>query len=467
MSNRRAVIQSAGVPAVSVLFGGFNPMKTGLIAATLTIGALCLSPAFAQDAELIRLVAVDEQRLLEIFKKLHANPELSLQETATAALIAKELEANGYVVQTGIGKTGVVGVLENGPGPVIMFRADMDALPLKEESGLPYASTRTGTTLDGLQSAIAHVCGHDAHITWLIGVARVMAEQKANWSGTLILLGQPAEEAYNGAEGMVKDGLYRKIPEPAVIFSSHTNPIWPAGAVGMGQGRRMAGADGLNVTIRGVGGHGSTPHASIDPIVMSAQAILAYQTIVSRRIDQTEPVVLTVGAIQAGTVGNIIPDSATMRLSIRWYSRSARDQIIAMIKQMTDAIAVGNGIPSTRMPVYESTSSITPVINDEALVAAARAALERALGKDNVYPGLPMQMGSEDFQMLGAPIKDVKILHMEVGVAKPEVVSGFLEKGTMPTYMNHHPKFQVELPAIGAGVKANAAVLLELLRKRP
>jgi hippurate hydrolase len=388
-----------------------------------------------------------------------------MQETETAAVLAKELKANGYEVQTGIGKTGVVGVMKNGPGPVILFRGDMDALPVKEESGLPYASTKTGTTLDGIKSSVTHACGHDAHVTWLIGVAKVMAEQKANWSGTLILLGQPAEEAYNGAEGMVKDGLYSKIPEPSVIFASHTNPIWPAGSVGLGEGRRMAGAEGLTVTIKGVGGHGSTPHASKDPVVMAAQAIMAYQTIVSRRIDQTEPVVLTVGSINAGTVGNIIPDSATMNLSIRWYNKSARDQIIAAIKQMTDSIAVGNGMTSDRMPEYKSTSSITPVINDASLTAQVRPALQNALGKDNVYPGMPMQMGSEDFQMLGDPIKDVKILHMEVGVAKPEVLEGFTKNGTMPAYMNHHPKFQVELPAIATGVKANSAVLLELLKK--
>ncbi|MEQ1653876.1 MAG: amidohydrolase [Hyphomicrobium sp.] len=248
----------------------------------------------------------------------------------------------------------------------------MDALPLKEESGLPYASTKTGTTLDGLKSSIAHVCGHDAHVTWLIGVVKVMAAQKANWSGTLILLGQPGEEAFMGAVGMVNDDLYKKIPEPSVVFASHTNPIWPAGAVGFGKGRRMAGADQLNVTIKGVGGHGSTPHASKDPVVMAAQAIMAYQTIVSRRIDQTEPVVLTVGAVEAGTVGNIIPDSAKLRLSIRWYSPAARNQMVAMVKQMTDAIAIGNGMPADRMPEYENNQSITPVINDDGLVDDVR-----------------------------------------------------------------------------------------------
>ncbi|MES2921168.1 MAG: amidohydrolase [Verrucomicrobiota bacterium] len=441
-----------------------NPILT---LTSVMLGAFWLSPAFAGNPDLNQQVAADEPRLLEIFKKLHANPELSMQETETAALVAKELAANGFEVQTGINKTGVVGVMKNGPGPVILFREDMDALPLKEETGLPYASTKTGETLDGLKSPIMHACGHDAHVTWLIGVAKVMAEQKANWSGTLILLGQPAEEAYMGAAGMVKDGLYQKVPQPSVIFASHTNPVWPAGSVGLGTGRRMAGADQMTVTLKGNGGHGSTPHGTIDPIVMSAQAIIAYQTIVSRRIDQTEPVVLTVGAVQAGTVANIIPDSATLQLSIRWYSRPARDKIIAMVKQMTDAIATGNGVPSDRMPEYATTQSVTPVINDDGLVAEVRPALQQALGRENVYPGLPLQMASEDFPMLGDPIKGVKILHLEVGVAKPEVLKAFMANGTLPPHMNHHPKFQVELPAIAAGVKANAAVLLELLKKSP
>jgi hippurate hydrolase len=227
----------------------------------------------------------------------------------------------------------------------------------------------------------------------------------------------------------------------------------------------MAGADQMTVTLKGIGGHGSTPHGSIDPVVMSAQAVMAYQTIVSRRIDQTEPVVLTVGVIEAGTVGNIIPDSATMKLSLRWYSTAAREQMISLIKQTTDAIAVGNGVPADRMPVYENTQTITPVINDDGLVAAMRPALKRALGEGNVFPGMPMSMGSEDFQMLGDPIKGVKILHMEVGVAKPEAVKAYMKDQTLPPYVNHHPKFQVELPAIAAGVKANAAVLLELLKK--
>ena len=390
------------------------------------IGGLLLGtclPALAQKSSLDEIVAADEPRLIDIFKNLHANPELSMQETKTAALVAKELKALGFEVQTGIGKTGVVGVMKNGPGPVIMFRADMDALPVKEETGLPYASNKSGKTLDGIDSGIMHACGHDAHVTWLIGTAKVMAQLKAQWSGTLIVVGQPAEEAFNGAAPMVADGFYPKVPAPSVVFASHTNPVWPAGSVGMGQGRRMAGADQLNVTIKGIGGHGSTPHASKDPIVMSAQAIMAYQTIVSRRIDQTEPVVLTVGAIQAGTVNNIIPDEALLKLSLRWYSRQAREQMITMVKQVTDAIAVGNGMPADRMPAYAITQTVSPVINDEGLVAVARPALVAALGENNVYPGLPMQMGSEDFQMLGDPVKGVKILHMEVGVAKPEVLA--------------------------------------------
>jgi amidohydrolase len=436
-----------------------------LVTALVAVSFAALNIAQAQNADVDSIVASDEARLIDIFKTLHANPELSMQETNTAALIATELQALGYAVQTGIGKTGVVGVLKNGPGPVIMYRADMDALPVKEETGLPYASTKSGKTLDGVSSDIMHACGHDAHVTWLIGTAKVMVQLKAHWSGTLIIVGQPAEEAYNGAVAMITDGLYPKVPEPSVVFASHTNPVWPAGSVGMGQGRRMAGATQFNVTIKGIGGHGSTPHAAKDPVVMAAQAIMAYQTIVSRRIDQTEPVVLTVGAVQAGTVNNIIPDSAVLRLSLRWYKPEVRDQMVAMVKQMTDAIAVSYGMPTDRMPEYSASQTISPVINDDGLVAAIRPALERALGKNNVYPGLPMQMGSEDFQMLGDPIKGVKILHMEVGVAKPEVLKAFMQTGAMPPYMNHHPKFKVELPAIAAGVKANSAVLLALLKK--
>jgi amidohydrolase len=245
----------------------------------------------------------------------------------------------------------------------------------------------------------------------------------------------------------------------------HTNPVWPAGAIGLGKGRRMAGADQMSVVIKGRGGHGSTPHASIDPVVMAAQAIMAYQTIISRRIDQTEPVVLTVGAIQAGTVANIIPDTASLRLSIRWYSKEARDQIFAMVKQMTDAIAVANGVTNDRMPEYQTQQTLTPVINDDSLVDRVRPALEIAMGKQNVFPGMPLLMGSEDFQMLAEAVEGAKILHIEIGVAKPEVIQGFLEKGTLPAYPNHHPKFQVELPAIAAGVKANVAVLMDLLKK--
>ncbi len=434
---------------------------------TIVVGiCLLLTGAAALAATPVdALVAADESRLLGIFKDVHAHPELSLQESRTAALVADEFRRLGYEVTTGIGKTGVTGVLRNGPGPVVMFRADMDALPVTEESGLPYASTQTGTTLSGIESGIAHVCGHDANVTWLIGVANVMMKLKSQWSGTLVLVGQPAEEAYNGAEGMVRDGLYDKVPKPSAIVASHTNPLWPAGAVGLAQGRRLAGADQLTVVIKGIGGHGSTPNASIDPVVMSAAAIQAYQTIISRRIEQTEPAVLTVGAVNAGTVGNIIPDTATLRLSLRWYEPRVREQMIAMVKQMTDAIATGNGVPADRMPEYRDARSITPVVNDDGLVAVARPALVAALGKSNVYPGLPPQMGSEDFQMLGAPIAGVKILYLEVGVAKPGVVAAYLKDGAYPPYVNHHPKFQVELPAIAAGVRANSAVLLSLLKK--
>src|SRR5262249_19670081 len=220
------------------------------------------------------LVAQDERRLVEIFKHLHANPELGFQEVKTAALVAKEFKALGYETHTGVGKTGVVGVLKNGPGPVVMFRGDMDALPVREQTGLPYASKATAPSATGFVP-VMHACGHDAHVTFLIGVAKVMKELKGEWSGTLVLVAQPAEELILGARAMVKDGLYDKAPKPDVLIASHVTPTLPAGAASARAGKRMAGTDQIDVIIRGVGGHGSAPQRTKDPIMIGAQAVVA------------------------------------------------------------------------------------------------------------------------------------------------------------------------------------------------
>jgi amidohydrolase len=409
------------------------------------------------------LVAQDEQRLVEIFKHLHANPELGFQEVKTAALVAKEFKALGYETHTGIGKTGVVGILKNGPGPVVMFRGDMDALPVREQTALPYASKATAATPTGFVP-VMHACGHDTHVTFLIGVARVMKEMKAEWTGTLVLVAQPAEEIVEGARAMVKDGLYDKAPKPDVLIASHVTPKQPAGTASARAGKRMAGTDQIDVIIRGVGGHGSAPQRTKDPILMGALAVVAYQNLVSRSIDPQEPSVITVGAFQAGDANNVIPDTATLKVNLRWFDPKVRAQLIAGIKRVTDAIAVAADVPKDKMPKYVMKGTAGPMFNDEDAVKRAQRPLQLALGKDKVLPGDPASMGSEDFQDLALPYPDTKILFVQIGCGPADVLEK-LKKGIRPA-LNHNPRFQVELPAVAAGTRADAMMLLEFLMKK-
>ena len=433
----------------------------------LVAGLFLAVPAPAADdaptKKVTELVTREEERLVSTFKHLHANPELAFQELKTAALIAKEFKDLGYETHTGIGQTGVVGVMKNGPGPVVMFRGDMDALPVREATGLPWASKATAPAAGGGFVPVMHACGHDAHVTFLVGVAKVMAELKDDWSGTLVLVAQPAEEVGLGADAMVKGGLYDKVPKPDVLVASHVMPLYPAGVASAKAGRRMAGTDQMDVTIYGVGGHGSAPQFAKDPVVMGSMAVLGYQTLISRTVDPQEPAVITVGAFQAGDVNNVIPDSATLKVNLRWFDPKVRDEMVEGVKRITDGIAVAAGVPKDRMPKYTMKGHAGPVVNDAGASRRAEAALERALGKDKVLPGLPPVMGSEDFQNLAAPHPTIKILLIWIGCG-PANVQEDMKKGLMPV-ANHNPKFKVELPAISAGTKANATVVLDFLKK--
>jgi hippurate hydrolase len=438
------------------------------VAAALLLASPRLLPAdekaAAELAQKVRtLVDQDEPRLLEIFKQLHQHPELGFQEVQTAALVAKEFKARGYETHSGIGKTGVVGILKNGPGPVVMFRSDMDALPVLEETGLPYASRATGTSASGSLVPVMHACGHDAHVAFLIGVAKVMVELKEHWSGTLVLIAQPAEELIEGARAMVQGGLYDKAPAPHVLIASHVTPLHAVGTASVKAGRRNAGTDQIDVIITGIGGHGSAPHNAKSPVELGALAVVAYQSLVSQSIDPQEPSVLTVGAFQAGSANNVIPETATLKVNIRWFEPAVREKLIAGIKRVTDAIATAADVPSDRMPRYIMKGSAGPVINDEEAVRRAEPALRLALGEQNAVPGLPTAMGSEDFQDLASPHPSTKILHVRIGCG-PADLEEQIKRGNRPA-PGHNSKFKVELPAIAAGTKADAMVLLEFLRK--
>lgn len=436
-------------------------------------GALLMSTLAAQAAapdltqRVSKLAEAQRPELLKIFKQLHAHPELGFQETETSKLVAKHLKKLGYQMHTGIAGTGIAAVLKNGDGPTIMFRSDMDALPVKEDTDLPYASTTQVSLADGSKTYVAHACGHDSHVSWLLGIAKVMKETRDAWSGTLVLVAQPAEELIEGAQAMVDDGLYDKVPKPDLLIAAHVFPVWPAGTVALRAGRRMAGSDQLDVTLHGIGGHGSAPQSTIDPVVIGARSVMAYQSIISRNIDPQQPAVLTVGAAQIGEANNVIPASGTLKLNLRWYEESVRTQLIDAIKRETDGIATAAGVPEDLMPEYTMKGYADPVYNDEALVAKATPALEQALGKEAIMPGFPPVMGSEDFPMLVAGLDDVKTLFVEVGGGAQDVVKTYMETGKLPP-LNHNPKFEIVDPdlAIATAIKANSALLLEFLGSR-
>lgn len=448
-----------------------SPRLIAILIVTVCLGAISPLSSFATEgqapAELAtkvkQLVQRDEQRLTEIFLDLHQHPELGFQEVRTASIIAKEFQNLGYETHTGIGQTGVIGILKNGAGPVVMFRGDMDALPVLEETGLPYASRATGTAASGSLTPVMHACGHDAHVVFLIGAAKIMKELKDSWSGTLVLIAQPAEELISGARAMVQGGLYDKVPRPDVLIASHVGSNLPAGAASVTAGRRNAGTDQIDVVITGVGGHGSAPQNAKDPITIGALALIGYQTLVSQSIDPQEPSVLTVGSFQAGNANNVIPEEATLKVNIRWFRPEVREKLIAGIKRVTDAAAMAAGVAPDKMPRYIMKGTAGPLINDEEAVRRAEPAIRLALGDENSLPAPAVSMGSEDFQDLASPHPTTKILYVRIGCGPVDLAEQ--KKRGNPPAPGHNSKFKVELPTLAAGTKADAMILLEFLKK--
>jgi len=340
--------------------------------------------------------------LTETYKHLHRSPELSRHEEQTSAFLAAELRKLGYTVTEQVGKYedgaqafGIVAVLQNGAGPRLLIRTDMDALPVEEKTGLDYASTVKTTNAQGQSVGAMQACGHDLHMTVFLGTARELAARKAQWHGTLMLIGQPAEEIVQGAAAMLADHLYDRFGTPDFVVSEHDSPEAPAGSVALKGGPLLASATTINVTMRGIGGHGSRPEAGKDPIVLAAEFVLVAQTIVSRQIDPQQPAVLTVGTIHGGTKNNIIPDEVTMGLTLRTYSMAERDQIVADVRRTANGLAEAYGIPADRMPVVTLGESTPPTLNDAALNERLRASAIAALGKDQVLDARAI-MGSED-----------------------------------------------------------------------
>jgi amidohydrolase len=425
---------------------------------TLLLGAFLVTSALAQNSKYPREVEAAYPDARALYIEIHQHPELSSHETQTAAKIAGRLRTLGYDVTEHVGGTGVVAVLKNGPGPSVMFRTELDALPVEEKTGLPFASKVRTKDDTGRDVPVMHACGHDLHMAAIVGTAAVMAGSKNTWHGTLILIGQPAEETISGAESMVKDGLLTRFPRPDVAVALHVGNELPAGTVGIVPGIYDTNADSLRITIYGKGGHGASPHTAIDPIVIAARTILALQTIPSREVKPGEMVVITVGYIHAGTKNNIIPDQAELGLTVRTYKADIRKKVLAAISRITRSEAEAAG--ATREPSIERYEATDAVYNEPALAQRLRAPLEAAIGKDNVVTDEP-ETASEDFSFFVK--QGIPGFYFDLGGADPEKLAQAKAAGTrLPS--NHSALFAPDVDtALPTAITAEVAVLRNLL----
>ena len=420
----------------------------------LGTAAACL---FAQAAPSAQVDSVfPDARAL--YLELHQHPELSGHEVQTAATMAAKLRALGYEVTEHFGNTGIVAVLKNGAGPAIMLRTELDALPVQEKTGLPYASSVHTKDDAGLDVPVMHACGHDLHMAALYATAAIMARTRQSWHGTLLLIGQPAEETINGASGMVKEGLFTRFPRPDAIVALHVYSLLPAGEVGVVSGIYDSNADSIRVTIYGKGGHGSAPHTAVDPIVIAARTILARQTITSREVKPGEMAVVTVGYIRAGTKNNIIPDQAEMGLTVRSYKPEVRKQVLASIDRITRAEAEAAGAP--RPPSIEEYEATDAVFNNAGLAQHLKSSLIAALGKQNVIDDQPLT-GSEDFSVFLE--SGIPGFYLSLGGADPDKFAKAKAAGTaLPS--NHSSLFAPDLdPSLRTAITAEVSMLTSLL----
>jgi hippurate hydrolase len=439
---------------------------------TLVLAAAAMPIAAQSSAAQADLAATAERQLpslTETYKHLHRNPELSGHEEQTAAFVAGELRKLGYTVTEHVGKyedgtqaLGVVAVMENGAGPRLLMRTELDALPVEEKTGLDYASHVKTINAQGQQVSVMHACGHDLHMTVLLGAARELAERKSEWHGTLMLIGQPAEETVGGAQAMLADHMYERFGRPDFVLSEHDTNDVAAGSIAIKGGPLLASATSINVTIRGIGGHGSAPQSGKDPIVLAAEFVLVAQTIVSRQIDPQQPAVLTVGTIRGGTKNNIIPDEVTLGLTLRTYSPAIRDQILADLRRTANGLAEAYGIPADRMPSVEITESTPATFCDPALAERLRTAATEALGKDHVLEAHAV-MGSEDVGLFSLDGKIPAVMYW-LGAADADKLKESLKSG-VPLPSLHSALFApVYEPAIKSGVTAMTAMALNLLK---
>ncbi len=432
------------------------------------LGLLALSPSFAHAQGNAPRAAVPAAQINALYPELqalyvdlHRNPELAFQETRTAALLAEKLRALGFEVTTGVGRTGLVAILKNGAGPTVMMRTEIDALPVAEKTGLPFASTVTAQNASGQTVPVMHACGHDLHMTAWLGTATVMAQDRTRWRGTLMMVGQPAEETLSGARAMLADGLFTRFPKPDYALSLHDDDTMPAGTIGYHAGLFRAMSDAVTITVYGRGGHAAMPHNTIDPVVLASRIVLALQTIVSRENNPVDPVVITVGSIQGGTQGNVIPDEVRLLLSVRTYSEAVRTKTLAAIRRVVRGEAIAANAPKEpRVDAPEKGNAM--VYNDPALTTRLVTALRRELGEAKVVE-MPQKMTSEDFAEYGLAGVPSTLLH--IGAVDAADLAKSRETG-IPLPAPHSSEWAPVLePTLKSAIHAEVTALLQLLRK--
>ena len=429
--------------------------------------ALAATMSLPSQANLEQQVAEAMPKLESLYRHLHQNPELSYQEKETAKKLAQEMRQLGYQVTENVGGYGVVGLLKNGPGPTVMIRADTDALPIVEETGKPYASKVKVKDDSGNTVGVMHGCGHDIHMTSLIGTAEQLMQQKDDWQGTLMLVAQPAEEVGGGAKAMLKEGLYSEFAQPDHVLGLHVSASVPAGKVAIAPGYALANVDSVDIIVKGKGGHGAYPHTTVDPVVLASRIVLALQTITAREVSPLEPSVITVGSIHGGSKHNIISNEVKLQLTLRSYNPDVRNQQIAAIKRLTAGIATSAGLEDSLMPeviVHES-ESIPSTYNDPELANFVTTAITQEVGSENVMASEPVMAG-EDFGLYGRTAEDVPITIFWLGGVNPATYEAAKQLGE-PLPSLHSSKFAPDYPvAIATGVRAMTQSAVALFNKQ-
>jgi len=436
----------------------FFAAKLSLTVISMLLVSVAMAGSLAEDAS-----AVYDSKLRDLFLYFHQNPELSTMEHQTAKRLADELEVLGYTVHRGVGGTGIVALLENGEGPLVMFRADMDGLPVEEKSGLSYASRATQIDPNGNEVFVMHACGHDVHITSLVGTAQLMVEKRDQWQGTLMLIGQPAEERVLGAAAMRADDLWPRFGQPDYAMAFHVTSSMPTGMLGASVESPYSGADTVDIYVSGVGAHGASPHRGVDPVVLGSQIVMALQTVVSRTLPPRRPGVITVGAFHSGTKHNIISDSAHLQLTVRSESADDRELLLDGIKRVAENMGRVAGLPEDRLPrVVVSDESVPPTLNDKALTERIIATWTEQFGEGVLFSGERLGMGAEDFPFFTVD-PYIPSLYFAVGGTPPEDFARE-QNGGAPVPSHHSPLFKIAPEAsVTMGVEASVSALLELL----